>query len=92
MKLGTAPFRFLAIAVFAVCASASAIANGVEFFNAQTDGPPVLYYFGHVKDTNGNVIDKLMITVSAKNVGMPDTKSYIGQQAYWQAATADKKK
>ena len=23
---------------------------------------------------------------------MPDTKSYIGQQAYWQAATADKKK
>lgn len=70
MKLGVAPFRFLAIAVLAVCASASAIANGVEFFNAQTDGPAVLYYFGHVKDTNGNVLDKLMITVAAKNVGM----------------------
>ena len=25
-------------------------------------------------------------------VAMPDTKSYIGQQAYWQAAVADKKK
>src|SRR6185503_6312435 len=70
MKLGAAPFRYLAIAVFAAFASVSVLANGVEFFNAQTDGPPVLYYFGHVKDTNGNVIDKLMITVSAKNVGM----------------------
>jgi hypothetical protein len=70
MKLGAAPFRYLAVAVFAMFASVSALANGVEFFNAQTDGPPVLYYFGHVKDTSGNVIDKLMITVSAKNVGM----------------------
>ncbi len=70
MKLGAAPFRFLAIAVFAACASASALANGVEFFNAQNDGPAVLYYFGHVKDSSGNVLDKLMITVSAKNVGM----------------------
>ena len=70
MKLGAAPFKYLAIAVFATFASVSALANGVEFFNAQTDGPPVLYYFGHVKDASGNVIDKLMITVSAKNVGM----------------------
>jgi hypothetical protein len=23
---------------------------------------------------------------------MPDTRSYIGQQAYWQSAVADKKK
>ena len=69
MKLGAAPFRFLAIAVFAACASASALANGVEFFNAQNDGPAVLYYFGHVKDSSGNVLDKLMITVSA-NIGM----------------------
>ncbi len=70
MKLGAAPFRFLAIAVFVAFASASALANEVEFFNAQNDGPAVLYYFGHVKDSNGNVLDKLMITVSAKNVGM----------------------
>ena len=70
MKLGTVPLRFLAIAVVAAFASASALANGVEFFNAQNDGPAVLYYFGHVKDSSGNVLDKLMITVSAKNVGM----------------------
>ncbi len=70
MKLSAAPLRWVVIAVFTAFASVSLLANGVEFFNAQTDGPPVLYYFGHVKDTNGNVLDKLMVTVSAKNVGM----------------------
>ena len=59
MKVGAAPLRYLACAVFATFASVSALANGVEFFNAQTDGPPVLYYFGHVKDTNGNVVEWL---------------------------------
>jgi hypothetical protein len=62
--------RLLAIAVLALFTSAAALANGVEFFNAQSDGPAVLYYFGHVKDSKGNVLDKVMITVSAKNVGM----------------------
>jgi hypothetical protein len=62
--------QLLAIPIFALVTSAAVLANGVEFFNAQTDGPAVLYYFGHVKDTNGNVLDKLMITVSAKNIGM----------------------
>ncbi len=62
--------RLLAIAVLALFTSAAALANGVEFFNAQNEGPAVLYYFGHVKDSNGNVLDKLMITVSAKNIGM----------------------
>jgi len=70
MKLGANPFKLVAIVVFALATSVSLLANGVEFFNAQNDGPAVLYYFGHVKDTNGNVLDKLMITVSAKNVGM----------------------
>jgi len=62
--------RLLAMAVLALFTSAAALANGVEFFNAQNEGPAVLYYFGHVKDSNGNVLDKLMITVSAKNIGM----------------------
>ena len=62
--------RLLAIAVLALFTSGGALANGVEFFNAQNDGPAVLYYFGHVKDSKGNVLDKVMITVSAKNVGM----------------------
>jgi hypothetical protein len=45
-------------------------ANGAEFFEAQQDGPPILYYFGSVKDTAGNVLDKLMITISVKDAGM----------------------
>ncbi len=69
MKLGAAA-RFSAIVVLSLATSAVVWANGVEFFNAQNDGPAVLYYFGHVKDSSGNVLDKLMITVSAKNVGM----------------------
>ena len=60
----------LAVVVLGLVTSAVAGANGVEFFNAQNDGPAVLYYFGNVKDSSGNVLDKLMITVSAKNVGM----------------------
>lgn len=70
MKPGATKTRFLTITVFALFASAAVLANGVEFFNAQNDGPAVLYYFGHVKDTNGQVLDKILVTVSAKNVGM----------------------
>jgi hypothetical protein len=70
MKPGATTIRFLVISVIALCASAAVLANGVEFFNAQNDGPAVLYYFGHVKDTNGQVLDKIMVTVSAKNIGM----------------------
>jgi hypothetical protein len=70
MNLGGRLARFFGIAVLGLAASGVVSANGVEFFNAQTAGPTVLYYFGHVKDTKGNVLDKLMITVTAKNVGM----------------------
>jgi hypothetical protein len=45
-------------------------ANGAEFFAASQDGPPVLYYFGNVKDSQGNVLDKLMVTITVKNAGM----------------------
>lgn len=51
-------------------ASVRLIANGAEFFEAENDGKVVLYYFGSVKDSQGNVLDKLMVTVSAKNVPM----------------------
>jgi hypothetical protein len=30
----------------------------------------VLYYFGSVKDSKGNVLDKLMVTINVKNVSM----------------------
>jgi len=70
MTFRAALARLIPVVVLAVGTSAAVGANGVEFFNAQNDGPAVLYYFGHVKDSSGNVLDKLMITVTAKNVAM----------------------
>jgi hypothetical protein len=70
MNCVTSLKRLLGLLVVGLCASAVVAANGVEFFNAQQDGPTVLYYAGHVKDSKGNVIDKVMVTISAKNVGM----------------------
>jgi hypothetical protein len=66
-RLATA---LLGVTVFGAAASGIVRANGAEFFDAQQDGPPVLYYFGNVKDSAGNVLDKLMITISVKNAGM----------------------
>ena len=45
-------------------------ANGAEFFEAENDGKVVLYYFGQIKDSKGHPLDKLMVTVKAKNIDM----------------------
>ena len=34
----------------------AARADGDDFFLPENDGPPVLGYFGHIKDTEGNLI------------------------------------
>jgi hypothetical protein len=70
MNYTTRLAKLLGLFVIGLCTTAVVAANGVEFFNAQADGPTVLYYASHVKDSKGNVIDKVMITISAKNVGM----------------------
>ena len=41
-----------------------------EFFEAENDGKVVLYYFGNVKDSKGTVLDKVMVTITAKNAGL----------------------
>jgi hypothetical protein len=58
------------IAALGLATSARLYANGAEFFEAENDGKVVLYYSGQVKDSKGNVLDKLMVTIAAKNVGM----------------------
>jgi hypothetical protein len=58
------------VAALGLATSALVYANGAEFFEAENDGKVVLYYSGQVKDSKGNVLDKLMVTISAKNVGM----------------------
>src|SRR5689334_22522733 len=46
-----------------------ALANGEEFFGSK-DTKLDLYYFGHIKDTSGKVLDNAVVTVIAKNVNM----------------------
>jgi hypothetical protein len=60
----------VAAAALGLAGSTLVYANGAEFFEAENDGKVVLYYSGQVKDSKGNVLDKLMVTISAKNVGM----------------------
>ena len=70
MKLRGSLTILVAVAALCLPASRPLLANGAEFFEAENDGKIVLYYFGNVKDSKGNVLDKLMVTISAKNVGM----------------------
>src|SRR5436190_5133987 len=72
----TSRFRLLAlglgamVAVALSAASGTVRANGAEFFEAENDGKIVLYYFGAVKDSKGNPLDKVMVTVTAKNANL----------------------
>lgn len=61
------------LGVFALLVAGTSLriqANGAEFFEAENDGKIVLYYFGNVKDSKGNVIDKVMVTITAKNANL----------------------
>jgi hypothetical protein len=69
MKLRSKLARLLVLVLalgFAV--TGMAWANGEEFFH-DDDGFD-LYYFGHIKDKNGKVLDQVTITITAKNLGM----------------------
>lgn len=44
-------------------------ANGEEFFGTK-DTVLDTYYFGHIKDTDGKVLDNAVVTVIAKNLNM----------------------
>jgi hypothetical protein len=70
MKLRGSLTILVAAAALCMPASRPVLANGAEFFEAENDGKIVLYYFGNVKDSKGNVLDKLMVTITVKNVGM----------------------
>src|SRR5690348_3355906 len=71
MRLQTGIFVVAAtVALSGAVGSTGLRANGAEFFEAQNDGRVVLYYFGNVKDSKGNVLDKLMVTITAKNAGL----------------------
>lgn len=45
-------------------------ANGAEFFEAENDGKVILYYFGNIKDTKGQLLDKVTITIKVKNADL----------------------
>ena len=70
MKLRTRLATLLGVALLGLGPSTLAWANGAEFFEAENDGKIVLYYSGQIKDSQGNVLDKVMVTILAKNVEM----------------------
>jgi hypothetical protein len=59
---------FVLVLALGFAATGMAWANGEEFFH-DDDGFD-LYYFGHIKDKNGKVLDQVTITITAKNLGM----------------------
>jgi len=69
MKLRSKLARlFVLVLALGFAATGMAWANGEEFFH-DDDGFD-LYYFGHIKDKNGKVLDQVTITITAKNLGM----------------------
>jgi hypothetical protein len=71
MKRATGFATFLGVlALLGSSASLRIHANGAEFFEAENDGKVVLYYFGSIKDSKGTVLDKVMVTITAKNAGL----------------------
>ncbi len=55
-----------AVVAFVVACTAVGWANGEEFFGSK-DTKLDLYYFGHIKDTSGKVLDNAIITIFVKN-------------------------
>jgi hypothetical protein len=54
-----------------LAASAPTFANGGEFFlPAPEHGHVDLVYFGHIKDTDGNYLDGVEMTVHVEGIGM----------------------
>jgi hypothetical protein len=60
----------LAAAVVALAGSGGAFANGDDFFQPAGNGKVDLVYFGHIKDTDGHVLDRALVTISAKGAGL----------------------
>jgi len=61
----------LGVLAFGATPSAVVRANGTEFFDAENDGEVLLYYFGNVRDTKGQVVDKFMVTVKGAGLTFP---------------------
>jgi len=68
MTLHSRLANVLTIVACVLAISGIAWANGEEFFH--DDAGFDLYYFGHIKDKTGKVLDQVTITITAKNLGM----------------------
>ena len=69
MTLTSKFVKLVAFVAFGLALSGIAWANGEEFFHPDETGFD-LYYFGHIKDKAGKVLDNVVITIKAKNLGM----------------------
>ena len=68
MKLQSRLVTLCATVACALAISGVLWANGQEFFTDDDDAD--LFYFGHIKDMDGKVLDNVRITVTAKSIGM----------------------
>lgn len=63
---------FLGAAAIVVSGAGTFVrSNGAEFFEAENDGKIVLYYFGNIKDSKGNPLDKVTVTIVAGDLTFP---------------------
>ena len=69
MSVQRSLFGGLVLVFCAVLGTAFLSANGEEFFGSK-DTKLDMYYFGHIKDTDGKVLDNAVVTVVAKNLNM----------------------
>ena len=51
----------------AILRAGAALANGDDFFIPENDGPPVLLYFGHVRDSDGNPVGGAVLFFEQKH-------------------------
>ena len=72
MKLYPGLVAWVGAAVIAASSGGTLLrANGAEFFEAENDGKIVLYYFGNIKDSKGNPLDKVTVTIVAGDLTFP---------------------
>jgi len=56
------------VLLLGLAASGVALANGMEFFDAEQDGAVLLYYFGNVRDSKGQPVTEFQVIVTPRNV------------------------
>ena len=69
MKVQRRMRRAVAVLICGLVGTGVVWANGEEFFGSKNTKLDT-YYFGHIKDADGKVLDNAVVTIIAKNINM----------------------